>query len=73
MPDADIHHISPCGGLTSADRALIARARTMAELRGPAIRQHTRVSDPAMALASALGEAQHLLRELAAIAERRAG
>jgi hypothetical protein len=32
-------------------------------------RTHPR-NDPAMALASALGEAQHLLRELAAITER---
>ena len=59
--------------LTDADRALIARARTLAGLKGPAIRAHTRERDLGMALASAFGEAQHLLRELAAIIDRLAG
>lgn len=56
--------------LTAADRALIGRARTLAALRGPAIREHTGERDAGMALAAALGEAQHLLRELAVTAER---
>ena len=59
--------------LTSADRALITRARQLAGLVGPAIREHTGERDAGMALAAALGEAQHLLRELTAIAERPGG
>ncbi len=66
----------PCGNtasLTAADRDTIARARTVAALTGPAIRAHTGERDAGLALASALGEAQHLLAELAGIAERLGG
>jgi hypothetical protein len=66
-----IHPVS-CdrGSLTDADRDLIAKARTLADLRGADIRRRTGESDLAMALASAVGEMQHTLRELAAVAER---
>ena len=60
--------------LTSADRALIARARELAGIRGPAaVREHTGDSDPLGSYVAALGEAQELLAGLAAIAERPAG
>ena len=70
MPDADVHHIGPCGGLTDADRELIARARRLADLRGPDMRRHAGTTDLGMAMATALGECQFVLRELIGIIER---
>ena len=49
---------------------LIAAARELAALDGAGLRARTRERDPAMALAAAVGEAQHLLAELAAAAEQ---
>jgi hypothetical protein len=63
----------PVSRLTDADRCVIAEARAPAGLSGPAIRAHTRERDLGMAMAAALGEAQHLLWELAAIIELLAG
>jgi len=65
-----------CGGqasLTDADRHLIAGALALAVLRGAAIREHTRERDLGMAMAALTGECQHMLAQLAAIAERLAG
>jgi hypothetical protein len=61
------------GPLTGADRALLTRARTMAALRGAAIREHTRERDLGMAMAAAFGEAQHIMGALLAIIDRLAG
>ena len=58
--------------LTRAEAEIVNRARELADLNGAGIRRHTRIQDPAMATATALGEAQHLLRELAIIILRRA-
>jgi hypothetical protein len=49
--------------LTDHDRDLIARARKLAVARD--IREHTGEADNGMAYAVALGEAKHLLAELA--------
>jgi len=64
---------SDCGSrhLTRPEAELVNRARELADLSGPALRHHTPIQDPAMAMATALGEAQHLLRELAIIILRR--
>lgn len=50
-------------GLTEVDRDAIARARKLAE--SDDVRKHTGEADLGMAYAVALGEAKHLLRELA--------
>jgi hypothetical protein len=61
-------------GLTDAERLTIARARQLAEIRGAdAVCDYTGAADAAMAYAEALGEAQHLLAVLAAIAEHGGG
>jgi hypothetical protein len=70
MPDADVHPISGCRELTSSERATVERARVLAGLTGSELRAHTRETDLTLAVFSALGECQHLLRELADIAER---
>jgi hypothetical protein len=64
---------SDCGSrhLTRPEAELVNRARELADMNGAAIRRHTRIQDPAMATATALGESQHLLRELAIIILRR--
>jgi hypothetical protein len=59
-------------GLTAADRDLVRRAREVAGLRGAAVRERTGERDLGMAMATAFGEAQHLLGALAAIIERAA-
>lgn len=59
--------------LTETDKKTIARARELATLNGEEIRLNTGYDDPAMALAAAMGQAQHLLSELATIAERAHG
>jgi hypothetical protein len=59
--------------LTATDRNTIERARTVAALRGEHLRRHAAERDPALAMAACLGEAQHLLGELAALAERLGG
>lgn len=57
--------------LSDTDKQTIARARELATLHGAeAIRQHTGQDDTAAAYAAALGEAQHLLYELASLAEK---
>ena len=61
------------GPLTGADRDTMARAVALADLRGAAIREHTRERDLGMAMAAAFGEAQHLLAELVAIIGRLTG
>jgi hypothetical protein len=61
-------------GLTGAERLAVARARQLAEIRGAgAICDYTGAADAALAYAEALGEAQHLLTVLAAIAEHGGG
>jgi len=61
-------------GLSGHDWLVIARARQLAALRGTdAIRAYTGTGDTDLAYAEALGEAQHLLGALAAIAERLGG
>lgn len=59
--------------LTEHDRSLIAAALELAALKGNALREHTSERDLGMAMAQALGEAQHVLRELAAALERLGG
>jgi hypothetical protein len=57
--------------LTSAETVLIARARQLAEVHGvAAVKEHAGEADLAMAYGVTLAEAQHLLAELARIAER---
>ena len=56
--------------LTDEDRRLIAKARELAWLRADGIRKATGQQDTGMAFAAALGQAQHLLNELAAIITR---
>jgi hypothetical protein len=51
--------------LTSSERDTVERARVVAGLADRELRVHTREHDPVLAMASALGEAQHLLREMA--------
>lgn len=61
-------------GLSGAERLTISRARQLAAVTGAAaVREYTGVSDTELAYACALGEAQHLLAEVAAIAERPGG
>jgi hypothetical protein len=55
------------------DRLVIARARELANLKGAdAFRTYTGTGNTDLAYAEALGEAQHLLGELADVAERQA-
>lgn len=58
--------------LTDHDRRIIADARLLASLRAGTsdVLEHTGETGITLALANALGQAQHVLRELAAIAER---
>jgi hypothetical protein len=60
-------------GLTESDRVTIARARQLAALPADGCTAYTGRDDPDLARAEVLGEAQYLLGELAAIAERRGG
>jgi len=62
--------MDPCR-LTRAEAETVNRARELADLTGPDLRRHTGEQIPALAQAKALGEAQHLLRELAIIILRR--
>jgi hypothetical protein len=57
-------------GLSDLDRDTIDRARELAEVNGPAVRERTGETDAGMAYAVAFGEARHLLGELVAIIER---
>jgi hypothetical protein len=62
------------GRLTAADRSAVARARELAGISSlDALREHTGVSATDMAYACALGEAQDLLAELAAVVDRLGG
>lgn len=54
--------------LTDSDRDHVARARKLATAAD--IREHTGEADLGLAYAVALGEAKHLLGELADLAER---
>jgi hypothetical protein len=56
--------------LTDTDRRAIARARELAALGGPGVRECYGPDDPLVAYSRALGAAQVWLAELAAIAER---
>ena len=57
--------------LTSKETALITRARELAAIHGvDAFKEHAGETELAMAYGVTLAEAQHLLNELAAIAER---
>jgi hypothetical protein len=57
-------------GLSAADRATIARARELAGLPADGNTGYTGQDNPDLARAEVLGEAQHLLRELAGLAGR---
>jgi hypothetical protein len=58
-------------GLTEHEHLVIARARQLAGVLGAeAVRTYTGTDNTDLAYAEALGEAQHLLGELAAIADR---
>jgi hypothetical protein len=65
----------PPSRLTAEDRYLIARARKLAAVPADsdANREFTGETDADHARALMLGEAKHLLGELAAVAERLAG